>query len=51
MWGSAGMNLTRPSVTALIAGFAISSIRQNHCSEISGSILFPERCENGTECV
>jgi hypothetical protein len=23
-------------------------MRQNHCSEISGSIRSPERCENGT---
>ena len=25
-------------------------MRQNHCSEISGSIRSPERCENGTVC-
>ena len=42
------MNRIRPSRTASIAGFAISSIRQNHCSEISGSIRSPERCEKGT---
>jgi hypothetical protein len=44
------MKRTRPSVTARIAGWASSSIRQNHCSEINGSIRSPERCENGTEC-
>ena len=37
--------------TTSIAGAASSSMRQNHCSEISGSIRSPERCENGTECV
>ena len=47
----AGLPFPESGGRALIAGFAISSIRQNHCSEISGSILFPERCENGTECV
>ena len=26
-------------------------MRQNHCSEISGSMRSPERCENGTEWV
>ena len=26
-------------------------MRMNHCSEISGSIRSPERCENGTLCV
>ena len=41
----------RPDRTASIAGAASSSIRMNHCSEISGSIRCPERCENGTVCV
>ena len=40
--------MTRPLVTASIAGLASSSIAMNHCSEISGSIRAPERCENGT---
>ena len=43
-----GWNLIRPLVTASIAGRASSSIAMNHCSEISGSIRSPERCENGT---
>ena len=30
---------------------ASSSMRMNHCSEISGSMRSPERCENGTACV
>ena len=30
---------------------ASSSMRMNHCSEISGSMRSPERCENGTLCV
>ena len=46
-----GTKRTRPSLTTSIAGFAISSMRQNHCSEISGSTRSPERCEKGTECV
>ena len=37
---SAPRRARRPS----IAGAASSSIRQNHCSEISGSIRSPERC-------
>ena len=37
----------RPSRTASSAGAASSSMRMNHCSEISGSIRSPERCENG----
>ena len=43
------MKRTRPSCTASTAGSASSSMRQNHCSEISGSMRSPERCENGTE--
>src|SRR3954463_5049578 len=38
---------TRPSRTTSIAGAASSSMRQNHCSEISGSIRSPERWGNG----
>ena len=34
-----------------MAGAASSSIFMNHCSEISGSIRSPLRCENGTACV
>ena len=34
---------TRPSRTASIAGPASSSMRMNHCSEISGSTRSPER--------
>ena len=45
-----GVIRTSPCSTASIAGLASSSMRQNHCSEISGSIRSPERCENGTEC-
>ncbi len=44
------MIVTRPSSTASIAGVASSSMRMNHCSEISGSIRSPERCEYGTAC-
>ena len=46
-----GVKRTRPLSTASIAGAASSSMRQNHCSEISGSIRSPERCEKGTEWV
>ncbi len=38
-----GWKRTRPSRTAAIAGAASSSIRQNHCSETSGSTRTPER--------
>ena len=37
--------------TTSIAGAASSSMRMNHCSEMSGSIRSPERCEYGTLCV
>ena len=37
--------------TTSIAGVASSSMRQNHCSEISGSMRAPVRCEKGTEWV
>ncbi len=40
--------MIRPLVTASIAGRASSSIAMNHCSEISGSIRSPDRCEKGT---
>ena len=46
-----GMTRTFPWVTTSTARRAISSIRQNHCSEMSGSIRSPERWENGTVCV
>ena len=46
-----GDEADRAVSTTSIAGFASSSMRQNHCSEISGSIRSPERCEKGTECV
>ncbi len=38
----------RPERTASAAGAASSSIRMNHCSEMSGSTRSPERCEYGT---
>ena len=41
--GSAGTIRTRSDSTASIAGAASSSMRQNHWSEISGSIGSPER--------
>src|SRR3954451_19782632 len=47
-WAPSGMIRTRPSLTASTAGFASSSIRQNHCSEISGSICSPRRWGEGT---
>ena len=47
----AGWKRTRPLVTASIAGLASSSMAMNHCSEISGSIRCPERCENGHRVV
>jgi hypothetical protein len=34
-----------------MAGATSSSMRMNHCSEISGSTRSPERSENGTLCV
>ena len=40
-----GVKRTRPERTASIAGLASSSMRMNHCREISGSIRSPERCE------
>jgi hypothetical protein len=43
-----GWKLASAVLTTSIAGLASSSIRMNHCSEISGSIRSPERCENGT---
>ena len=46
-WPS-GWIVIRPLRTTSIAGVASSSIRMNHCSEISGSIRSPERCEYGT---
>ena len=46
-----GWTRRRPSSTASIAGAASSSIRMNHCSQISGSIRSPERCEYGTACM
>jgi hypothetical protein len=45
------MKRTFPCFTASIAGFASSSIWQNHWSEISGSIRSPERWEKGTSWV
>jgi len=47
---SAGTILTRSDSTASIAGLASSSMRQNHWSEISGSIGAPERWLWPTEC-
>ena len=41
----------RPLVTASMAGLTSSSMRMNHCREISGSMRSPERCEYGTLCV
>jgi hypothetical protein len=38
-----GWNRMRPERTASIAGAASSSIRMNHCNEISGSMRSPER--------
>ena len=40
-----------PVVTASIAGAASSSMRMNHCSEMSGSMRSPERWQKGTVCV
>ena len=40
-----------PERTTSIAGRARSVMSQNHCSEISGSIRRPDRCECGTSCV
>ncbi len=40
----------RPERTASAAGAASSSMRMNHCSEMSGSTRSPERCEYGTVC-
>ena len=48
--GFSGWNRTLPERTTSIAGFASSFMSQNHCSEISGSIRRPERCECGTSC-
>ena len=45
-----GWKRTRPDRTASFAGFASSSIRMNHCSEISGSIRSPERSQWPTSC-
>ena len=41
----AGMNLMASSMTARVAGFAISSIDMNHCIESLGSIATPVRSE------
>ena len=38
----------RPERTASAAGRASSSMRMNHCSEMSGSMRSPERWLNGT---
>ena len=45
-----GWKRTRPDRTASLAGLASSSMRMNHCSEISGSIRSPERSQWPTSC-
>ena len=45
-----GWKRTRPDRTASLAGFASSSMRMNHWSEISGSIRSPERSQCPTSC-
>ena len=40
-----GWNVTRPDRSASSAGFFSSSIEHHHCSEMSGSMRSPERCE------
>ena len=45
-----GWKRTRPDRTASLAGFASSSMRMNHWSEMSGSIRSPERSQCPTSC-
>ena len=48
--GRSGWKRSVPSFAAAIAGSARRVMSQNHCSEMSGSIRCPERCECGTSC-
>ena len=45
-----GTNSMRPSRTASMAGRASGSARTNHCSEMIGSTIVPERWQWPTEC-
>ena len=43
-----GVTAMSPLSTAASAGAASASMRTNHCSDTSGSITSPPRCDRGT---